>query len=170
MATAQKTRLFRSQINIPAEKRDKLVELLNQHVADLTDLTSQVKQVHWNVKGRNFYSLHTLTEAIYTEFSGFVDELAERATALGGYVRGTVRMAAEATTLPEYPTDAIKDLDHIAALVERFGLYANSVREAIERSGGELGDPDTADLFTQISRQIDMRLWFLEAHLQGEDE
>ncbi|NJL68304.1 MAG: DNA starvation/stationary phase protection protein Dps, partial [Microcoleus sp. SM1_3_4] len=31
----------------------------------------------------------------------------------------------------------------------------------------ELGDADTADLYTEISRAIDKRLWFLEAHLQG---
>ncbi|EAW34875.1 Ferritin and Dps [Lyngbya sp. PCC 8106] len=31
----------------------------------------------------------------------------------------------------------------------------------------QLGDADTADLYTEISRTVDMRLWFLEAHLQG---
>ncbi|MHC5826448.1 MAG: DNA starvation/stationary phase protection protein Dps, partial [Nostoc sp.] len=30
----------------------------------------------------------------------------------------------------------------------------------------ELDDLDTADLYTEISRTIDKRLWFLEAHLQ----
>jgi len=28
-------------------------------------------------------------------------------------------------------------------------------------------DATTADLFTQVSRQMDMDLWFLEAHLQA---
>jgi len=31
-----------------------------------------------------------------------------------------------------------------------------------------LGDLDTADLFTEISRGIDKWLWFVEAHLQAE--
>ena len=35
----------------------------------------------------------------------WVDELAERVTALGGYATGTVRMAAAASTLPEFPTE-----------------------------------------------------------------
>jgi starvation-inducible DNA-binding protein len=30
-----------------------------------------------------------------------------------------------------------------------------------------LGDQGTADLFTEIVRQADKDLWFLEAHLQG---
>jgi starvation-inducible DNA-binding protein len=40
------------------------------------------------------------------------------------------------------------------------------VREGIDAST-ELGDMDTADLFTEVSRAIDKHLWFVEAHLQG---
>jgi hypothetical protein len=32
----------------------------------------------------------------------------------------------------------------------------------------ELGDLDTADLFTEVSRGIDKWLWLVEAHLQTE--
>jgi len=32
----------------------------------------------------------------------------------------------------------------------------------------ELGDADTTDLFTEISRGVDKWLWFVEAHLQAE--
>ena len=39
------------------------------------------------------------------------------------------------------------------------------MRGAIDATA-ELGDADTADLFTQLSREIDKYLWFLEAHLQ----
>jgi starvation-inducible DNA-binding protein len=38
------------------------------------------------------------------------------------------------------------------------------VREAIDKTGA-LGDADTADLSTGISRDIDKRLWLIEAHL-----
>jgi starvation-inducible DNA-binding protein len=32
----------------------------------------------------------------------------------------------------------------------------------------EVGDADTADLFTEVSRGADKHLWFVEAHLQAE--
>jgi len=44
--------------------------------------------------------------------------------------------------------------------------HAAHVRKAIDDTG-ELGDLTTADLHTEVSRTIDKRLWFLEAHLQG---
>jgi len=51
-------------------------------------------------------------------------------------------------------------------LAARYGQYAAAVRRNIDRAT-ELGDVDTADLFTEISRQIDKDLWFIEAHLQA---
>jgi starvation-inducible DNA-binding protein len=44
--------------------------------------------------------------------------------------------------------------------------YAASTRRAMEESD-DLGDTSTNDLFTEVSRQIDKDLWFLEAHLQS---
>lgn len=163
-----KTVQYKSHINIPAEKRTQIIGMLNQHLADTLDLHSQVKQAHWNVKGMNFYQLHLLFDELATELEGFVDLLAERVTTLGGIAMGTVRMATSASVLPEYPVEAIDGKQHIEALVERYGQYTSRVRTAIDDSA--LGDQDTADLYTEISRAVDMRLWFLEAHLQSSEE
>lgn len=70
--------------------------VLNQQLADASDLLSQVKQAHWNVKGPAFWQLHRLFDEVAEQADGWIDELAERITALGGYARGTVRMAAAA--------------------------------------------------------------------------
>jgi len=56
-------------------------------------------------------------------------------------------------------------LDYLQALVERYDLLANATRDGIDQAN-EAGDLDTADLLTQISRQLDKDLWFLQAHLQ----
>jgi starvation-inducible DNA-binding protein len=68
--------------------------------------------------------------------------------------------------LPEYDLAAEEGRDHLQALAARYAQYAASVRRNIDRTT-ELGDADTADLFTEISRQIDKDLWFIEAHLQA---
>jgi starvation-inducible DNA-binding protein len=99
------------------------------------------------------------------ELEEFVDMVAERVTALGGYAFGTARLAASNSILPEYPLDILAGMDHVTALADRFAAYAKHIREAIAKTD-DLGDADTADLYTEISRSIDKRLWFLEAHLQ----
>ena len=164
--TSARARSFTTSVDIPAEKRAKVVKILNQHLADAFDLQSQVKQAHWNVKGSDFWQLHKLFDEVAERAAGWVDELAERVTALGGYATGTVRMAAASSTLPEFPTDITKGMDYVRAVAERLAAFTNSARQATDATD-KLGDADTADLFTEISRCADTYLYFLEAHLQG---
>jgi starvation-inducible DNA-binding protein len=165
MAT-QTGRTFETRIDISADAREQLVELLNVRLADSFDLYSQLKQAHWNVKGSDFIQLHELYDAVAESVLEFVDTIAERATALGGLALGTARMAAEATTLDEYPIDAVTGEETVAVVADRLAAFGASAREGID-TATELGDMDTADLFTEVSRAIDKHLWFVEAHLQA---
>jgi starvation-inducible DNA-binding protein len=165
---AEPNRTFETAVDLPAATRIAMIELLNQELADTTDLYTQTKQAHWNVKGIHFYQLHLLFDQLAEKRQGEADELAERATALGGYALGTVRMAAANSRLPEIPTGINAGGDYVRALVERYGIHANTMRAAID-DADEAGDKDTADLLTEISRELDKDLWFLQAHLQAED-
>ena len=166
MATISKEKNFDTHIDIAAEKRSELIEILNQQLADTFDLYSQIKQAHWNVKGIHFMQLHLLFDSVAAAIEPYVDTIAERVTTLGGYATGTVRMAANSSTLSEYPTDAVKGEAHLNAVRDRVAAYAASTRQAIERAS-ELGDPTTEDLFTEVSRVVDVQLYFIEGHLQG---
>lgn len=164
---ASKSGLYQSRIDLSPKLRVQVCEMLNQSLANTFDLYSQVKQAHWNVKGPQFYQLHLLFDELADELLSYVDEQAERITALGGTAMGTVHMAAQQSKLEDYPLETVDGLDHVALLSERFSHFCQIVRENIDASA-ELGDADTADLFTEISRNSDKRLWFLEAHLQEE--
>lgn len=158
-------RNFPTHIDLSKNTRTTSIALLNQQLADTFDLYSQIKQAHWNIKGKEFIALHEFFDDLAERVLGFVDEIAERATTLGGTAMGTARMAAANSKLPEYPTDAVDAMAHVTALVDRYGNYAASTRAAID-TADEHQDMTTADLFTEISRTIDKDLWFLEAHLQ----
>jgi starvation-inducible DNA-binding protein len=160
-----KTRMVATQIDLGEDTRQQMVELCNQQMADLFDLFSQTKQAHWNVKGPQFYQLHELYDELAGVVLGFVDLVAERATALGGIATGTIRMAAEASRLSEFPGDAVGSMESVRLLVERYANVAESTRQAIDQAE-KADDMDTADMFTEISREIDKSLWFLEAHIQ----
>lgn len=166
MSTDLSSRLYPTRIDIAAETRSQLVVLLNKSLAATSDLKTHAKQAHWNVKGTDFYQLHELFDEIATELEEYVDLIAERVTALGGYAMGTARMAAANSILPEFPTDIITGMEYVTALADRFALYAKHLRDAIAKSD-DLDDLDTSDLYTEVSRTIDKRLWFLEAHLQA---
>jgi starvation-inducible DNA-binding protein len=163
----RRTTMFKTKNDLPGPARLKLIELLNARLADCKDLQTQIKQAHWNVKGPNFIGLHELFDKINEEVDEYVDEIAERAVQLGGVAEGTARVVAKRSTLPEYPLDIADGRSHVDALSSALAAFGKAARKAIDETDG-LGDKDTADLFTEVSRGIDKWLWFVEAHLQAE--
>jgi len=158
--------MHNTKIDIAAETRGKLIEILNQRLADASDLKSQAKQAHWNVKGMNFIALYELFDQVATEAEDYTDLIAERITTLGGTALGTVRLAAEKSSLAEYPHEITDGRDHVDALSNALSDFGKKMRANIDESD-DLGDKDTADLFTEISRGTDKLLWFVEAHIQA---
>jgi starvation-inducible DNA-binding protein len=152
--------------DLPKETRAGLIELLNQRLSDVIDLQGQIKQAHWNVKGPHFIGLHELFDDIYTAVSEYVDIIAERIPQLGGIAEGTIRVAAGRSRLEEYPLTISTGEAHVAALSRALAEFGREARLAIDEAAG-LGDADTADLFTEVSRGIDKWLWFVEAHSQA---
>jgi starvation-inducible DNA-binding protein len=156
--------MHRTRNDLPLRTRTAMVELLNARLADALDLAAQAKQAHWNVRGENFIALHELFDKLHDAASEAVDEIAERAVALGGIARGTVQTVSKATTLRPYPETVSESRAHVEALANAFAAFGKAVRKATDVAD-DAGDADTADLFTGISRDADKYLWMLEAHL-----
>ncbi len=144
--------------------RAQSVELLNKHLAAAIDLHAQMKQAHWNVRGLSFIAIHELFDKVSVEAENYSDLIAERAGGLGGTAHGTVQMAAERSYLVPYPLGIADENQHIFAVAGALAAFGQSVREAIDQSAA-IGDADTADLFTEISRDADHQLWFVESHV-----
>jgi len=159
--------MFKTKNDLSEAIRVKVIELLNARLADAIDLQTQTKQAHWNVKGPNFIALHELFDKINEDVEEYVDEIAERTVQLGGVAEGTARMAAKRSSLIEYPPSTVEGRGHVEALSSALAAFGKLARKGIN-DANDLGDLDTADLFTEISRGTDKWLWFVEAHLQGE--
>jgi len=141
-----------------------VIDLLNARLADAIDLQTQCKQAHWNVKGPTFIALYKLFDEVNDDVEEYVDLIAERAVQLGGVADGTARSVAKRTTLAEYAARGPDPRDHVQALSSALSTFCKAVRAAINKTA-DLGDADTADVFTEISRGADKWLWMVEAHI-----
>ncbi|WP_224249444.1 DNA starvation/stationary phase protection protein Dps [Hyalangium gracile] len=157
---------FPSHVSLSQETREELIELLNTCLANAIDLHWQVKQAHWNVRGKHFISRHELFDAVADHVRKHADDFAERAGALGGYAEGTIRLAIRNSELEEYDLAAVSGEEHVRALLLRITAYAASIRQGIHRSEN-LEDPVSEDLLTRILAEVEQDLWFLESHLYG---
>jgi starvation-inducible DNA-binding protein len=154
---------FDTRNSLPKKTRTKVAGILNQTLADLSDLYSQTKQAHWNITGPSFFTLHKLFDELASSVEEHIDPLAERIVALGVVALGTVRHAAAASTIAEFPTDKREGLAYVLALADRYAKVGAAVRKGIDETAA-LGDAGTSDLLTGISQDLDKALWFLEAH------
>jgi starvation-inducible DNA-binding protein len=156
--------MYQTKNDLPAHTRAEVIGILNARLADSIDLMHQAKQAHWNVKGPSFIALHKLFDEVVDAAEDYMDLLAERVVQLGGTAEGTIQVATARTGLKEYPLTLAEERAHVEALSSALAAYGTSVRQGIEQADA-LGDRDTADIVTEISRGVDKYLWFVEAHL-----
>lgn len=159
--------MHKTKNDLPAKKRTEIVKLLNERLADMIDLKLQSKQAHWNVRGPNFIALHELFDKVASAVDGFVDLLAERAAALGGVAEGTLAAVSGRTTLSAYKLNLVAGKDHVEALSSALAAAGKEMRAAIDKADSA-GDADSADVLTEVSRDLDQYLWFVESHLHAD--
>ena len=70
--------VYETENDLPKAARVVLIGILNQKLADIIDLQTQLKQAHWNVKGPHFIGLHELFDKIAEDVESYVDMIAER--------------------------------------------------------------------------------------------
>ncbi|HQS83519.1 MAG: DNA starvation/stationary phase protection protein Dps [Alphaproteobacteria bacterium 16-39-46] len=150
--------------DLPLKVREHSIQILGQQLADSFDLYSQIKQAHWTVRGPDFIALHELFDSVASHVLEAVDLIAERIQQLGGTARGTVRVSAQKSSLSEYPLTITVSLDHVTALSKVLSQFAKQVRSDIDLIAPQ--DTITADMLTEIMRNVDKDLWFIESHLK----
>jgi len=78
-------------------------EVLNQLVADLSQLSMVVHQTHWYMRGTNFLKLHPLMDDWQEDLDAQLDVISERLIALDGSPYSTLTEMAEHTKIPDEP-------------------------------------------------------------------
>ena len=60
------------------ENKDKLIQKLNTLLATYQIHYQNLRALHWNIKGSNFFELHLKYEELYSRTQIIIDDLAER--------------------------------------------------------------------------------------------
>lgn len=155
----------RTKIGVDIATRERVAGTLQSVLASLVDLALVAKHAHWNVKGPNFQALHTLFDEVAAIAQASADTVAERIVQLGGAAMGR-RQDLGASRLSVYPDQAVTGPEHVEALATALAGAGLTARKLIGEMA-ELGDDVTADILTEVARDLDKQLWFVEAHAQG---
>jgi starvation-inducible DNA-binding protein len=108
----------------------------------------------------------SLIEFIVGALDDMIDDVAERARALGGKSFGTLREFITHTRLKETPGLYPSAKKMIAGLLTGHEAVIGRLREDLEVSADRLGDMGTSDFLTGLMEQHEKMAWMLRAYLE----
>ncbi|MGW6568159.1 Dps family protein [Streptomyces sp. NPDC054975] len=130
-------------------------------LVDLVDLGLVAKQVHWNVVGPRFRSVHLQLDEVVVTARQHSDVVAERASAVGVNPDGRAASVASGSAIGEVPTGWIKDVDAVKILVDALGAVITRMRERIEAT--DEPDPVTQDILIGLTADLEKHAWMFQA-------
>ena len=156
---------MRVDIGISDRQREGCVNILNNLLADEYILYTKTRNYHWNVVGPQFNDLHKFFEAQYEELDGIVDEVAERARALGGNSLGTLQGFLKCARLKEFPGEVPAAKTMLLKLLKDHEEIINFLRADLTTCVEKYGDAGTSDFLTGLMEQHEKMAWMLRAFL-----
>jgi starvation-inducible DNA-binding protein len=146
---------------IPESARRPVGDALQGTLVDLLGLSLIAKQVHWNVVGPRFRSIHLQLDEVVSATRSFADTVAERSAALGIPADGRPETIASAFTLPSPKEGWVRDSDVVQLMAESLEAAIGRLRERIEAT--EQPDPVTQDLLIAITAELEKQRWMFDA-------
>lgn len=157
---------MKTNIGIDDKNRAAVVEILNETLSDLYLLYTKTRNFHWNVVGPRFNDLHKFFEAQYEALNDSIDEVAERARALGGRSFGSMTEFLKNAKLSEQPGKVLSADKMIATLLSDHESVIRSLREAVDEVGDEHNDQGTTDFLTGLMEGHEKMAWMLRSFLE----
>ncbi len=161
----QRARVSFTVAGLDRQEAARVIDLLQDRLNALTDLSLTLKHIHWNVVGPHFIAVHTMLDPQYEAVAGMVDDAAERIATLGGSPQGTPGALVASRTWDDYSIGRADALSHLAALDLVYSGIVEAHRKAIDDT--EEPDPVTQDMLIGQSGQLEQFQWFVRAHLEN---
>lgn len=136
-------------------------DALRHTVADLIDLSLVAKQVHWNVYGPRFRSVHLQLDDVVTTARTYADTVAERSAAIGVPPDGRAATVAKSSLIQEVPEGWIQDAEVVNVMIAALDAVIRRVRDGIESTGK--ADPVSQDILIGLAAELEKHHWMFQA-------
>ena len=145
-------------------------EILNQLVADLTQMQMIVHQHHWYMRGSQFLKLHPYLDKVMDELAEQLDEVSERLITLDGSPVSTLGEIVQMTKIPdEKGTWGESTKERFEKIIAGYRYLEKLYEKGIEVSDEE-GDYSTNDMLTGFHTAIEKRIWMMAAEVDQAPE
>jgi len=159
---------MKTNLGLDDEARLEIGQILNQLLADETVLYATTRDYHWNVTGPEFRSLHVQFEEQYGQIAQWIDDVAERARAIGIGARGNWADLTKAARLTSEPGIGMSAELMLAGLLSLHEKLIVQLRIDCETCTTRFRDAGTADFITGLMTRHEKAAWMLRSQLENE--
>lgn len=146
-------------------KYQKTKEILNQAVADLSQLQMVVRQQHWYMRGPEFLKLHPYLDDVMDELDEQRDLIAERLITIDGSPYSSLQEILDHTQIKAEPGKwGVPTPERFATIVAGYRHLEKLYEEGI-KAGDEEGDYSSSDILTTCHNDLEKRIWMMQAEL-----
>lgn len=152
-----------NSIGLETEKAKHLAVQLNHLLANFQLYYQNLRGIHWNIKGRSFFDLHTKFEELYDDANIKVDEIAERILTLGGTPLHTFEDYMERANIP-VGKNISEDISSVRLIVDSLtGLL--KIERSILKTSDEADDEGTNSMMSDFITAQEKTVWMMKAWL-----
>ena len=154
----------KADIGISEKNCSNVAEILNKLLANEYVLYTKTLNYHWNVVGEDFYPLHLFFEKHYEELLDIVDEVAERARAVGGKTIASLKEFLKLTTLDESLFGEGKTAhEMLHQLLRDHETIIKQIRKDIDVTMSKYDDAGTSNFLAELIEKQEKMAWMLRA-------
>ncbi len=151
-------------IGIDKKKADDLIIKLNDLLANYQLFYQNLRGLHWNIKGKEFFELHLKFEELYNDAIIKVDEIAERILTLEGEPFHTFSDYLKITQIKEEKS-IINGTKGVEVVVKNFSTLIRKERIILSLASNA-DDEGTVSLMSDYISQTEKTLWMLNSYLR----
>jgi len=151
-------------IGIKEETAASLAEKLNVLLSDYQVYYQNLRGFHWNIQGRQFFTLHAKFEELYNDTLTIIDDVAERILTLDEIPFHTLEDYFAHTSIKSYKN--VNDgVEAAKAIVENLQTIVEVQRDVLE-AASEAGDEGTVDMISDLIARQEKNIWMFHAYLK----
>lgn len=145
------------------DQTETLVNKLNVLLANFQVYYQNVRGVHWNIKGKNFFELHVKFEELYTDAQDKIDQVAERILTLHGSPLHTLNDYVKFASVP-IGKNISKDVEAVTLVVESLSELLVLEREILNLSD-VANDEGTNSMMSDFITEQEKVVWMMNSWL-----
>ena len=144
---------------------ENILNNLNAFLSDLNVFYRKLQNYHWNIKGKDFFTVHAKLEEYYNEINTEIDELAEHILSIGGQPLGTLKDYINVSKITEAEN---KKVDCAIIFNEVINDFSTLLQDVVEIK--ELADKNeeykTSALMDEFIENYSKKLWMLKQMME----